>query len=627
MLNNKRSKCNPASLTSLSIRYDDDSYSSSRNAAVTSERFLRSASLLPAGEFLGWQIDTKTFSTVVFSGSGDTVTVEDLKWIFYQCATTSPMTSEWMEDLYAEERKVYMLSPVTGSTRDVDIPEQRQYYLSNGYRDDQLFRDLFCDMFNMMSGAGAVIRIIAGTSEKTKGHGMILISIPDKITLRMRSGLSAAFPHLAANEVDKLPEETEFLPDDCFMEGMSRMLSALMHLKDFKEHTDGTQTDGEKDEDDLDDTLNLDDSSSDDVFRNDKNSEDAGRRTDIDELELSIRTYHCLKRAGIKTVEELQELSDDELKNIRNLGNKSLEEIKRKLARLQGSTTATSLTETNYMAKLDDLIGLTDVKEQIRKIVAFAKMKRDMSVNGNANISVALNMGFIGNSGTAKTTVARIAAGIFYETGLLPGNELVEVGRADLVAKYIGHTAVKVKEVFARAKGKVLFIDEAYSLVDDRAGSFGDEAINTIIQEMENNRDKTIVIFAGYPDEMQSFFSRNPGLKSRVPFIINFRDYSANEMVKIAELEAKNRGFSIGTEAYEKVTAICSVAALRSDTGNGRFCRNLIENAILGYASRIYGSDGSDDDCPDRNYMLAADDFTSPTDVNGTKKIPFGFHV
>lgn len=232
----------------------------------------------------------------------------------------------------------------------------------------------------------------------------------------------------------------------------------------------------------------------------DKNFEASKNSTYIEEPELSPRSFNCLKRAGINTVEELQALSDDELKNIRNLGRKAGDEVRQKLA------------------EFPDLP--------------------------------------------------------------LP--------------------------IFEKARGKVLFIDEAYSLVDDRAGLFGDEAINTLIQEMENNRDKTIVIFAGYPDEMESFLSRNPGLSSRVPFIINFSDYSVEEMVKIAELEAKNKGFRIGTEAYEKVAAICSEAAHRSDMGNGRFCRNLIESAILGYALRIYGNE---DSIKGKNCILESEDF------------------
>ena len=162
---------------------------------------------------------------------------------------------------------------------------------------------------------------------------------------------------------------------------------------------------------------------------------------------------------------------------------------------------------------------------------------------------MVLNMEFIGNPGTAKTTVARITAGILHEIGLLPTSELVEVGRADLVAKYTGQTADKVKEVFQKAKGKLLFIDEAYALTDCWENSYGDEAISTIVQEMENNREDTVVIFAGYPDKMNEFFSRNPGLRSRVPFTIRFSDYSAEEMAQIVEAEAKKRGFSLMPEA------------------------------------------------------------------------------
>lgn len=277
------------------------------------------------------------------------------------------------------------------------------------------------------------------------------------------------------------------------------------------------------------------------------------------------------------------------------------------------------------MDMLNDLVGLSEVKKQVKKIAAFARMKKEMAANGSGSLSAALNMEFVGNPGTAKTTVARIVAGIFKEIGLLPCGDLIEVGRADLVAKYEGQTAEKVREVFRNAKGKVLFIDEAYSLVENLSGAYGDEAIDTIVREMENNRDDTIVIFAGYPDRMESFFARNPGLRSRVPFSITFEDYSAREMLQIAELEAKKRGFTISLQAQEKVLSICESAAGKAECGNGRFCRNVVENAILEYASRVYGEES--EDAPSAFELTDSDFAVSGTAGILKKKNPVGFRI
>lgn len=222
--------------------------------------------------------------------------------------------------------------------------------------------------------------------------------------------------------------------------------------------------------------------------------------------------------------------------------------------------------------------------------------------------------------------MARILTGILFDAGLISNREMLEVGRADLVVKYTGQTADQVKEVFRNAKGRVLFIDEAYSLVDAWDNSYGDEAIATIVQEMENNRDDTIVIFAGYPDKMRAFFSRNPGLRSRVPFSIHFRDYSSDELLQIFDLEAHKRGFTIDEEARSKIASACEDIAGIPERGNGRFCRNLVEKAILNYAARVYGDD--EETVPNaKNYLLLSDDFESLSIPKATKHGPIGFTV
>ena len=347
--------------------------------------------------------------------------------------------------------------------------------------------------------------------------------------------------------------------------------------------------------------------------------------TPIEELELSIRSYNCLKRAGISTVGQLKKLTDEDFMKIRNFGMKSLIEVKGILKdidfeeydewdeewddewdewedELENEQESVSASE-----QLDKLIGLQAVKKQVRRITAFAKMRKDMESMGRKAAPVSFSMEFTGNPGTAKTTVARIMAGILYENGILSSREIVETGRGDLIAEYVGQTAQKVRNVFYRAEGKLLFIDEAYSLVDSHDNSFGDEAISTIVQEMENRRSSTVVVFAGYPDEMKEFFSRNPGLRSRVPFSINFDDYSAEEMLEIAELEAEKQGFSIDAEARPKLLEVFEVAAGDPEFGNGRYCRNVIECTIMDYAVRVYGSD----ETAEKDNILRAEDFIS----------------
>ena len=277
--------------------------------------------------------------------------------------------------------------------------------------------------------------------------------------------------------------------------------------------------------------------------------------------------------------------------------------------------------------KLNSLIGLSEAKQTITKALNYYKMQKLYKDRGMTSKRPAMHMVFTGNPGTAKTTVARLFAQIMKDNGLLSKGDLYEVGRADLVGKYVGHTAPLVKKRFKEAKGSVLFIDEAYSLVDDRDGMYGDEAISTIVQEMENNRDNMVVIFAGYPDKMEKFMQKNPGIRSRIAFHVNFPDYATDDLCRIAELIAKDDGLYLAPEARAKLTAIFDSARKTDDFGNGRYVRNLIENAHMEQCNRLAGMnvcDVTDDDIK----MLAPEDIVapniSPYDGNVHK---FGFAV
>ena len=172
----------------------------------------------------------------------------------------------------------------------------------------------------------------------------------------------------------------------------------------------------------------------------------------------------------------------------------------------------------NAYQTLQDMIGLEKIKSLVNQILDNAKIQKIRAKLGLEQHKTGLHMVFTGNPGTAKTTVARLLAKILSQEGLLESGEFIECGRGDLIGEYVGQTAPKVQHQFRMAKGGILFIDEAYSLLDDYRKSYGDEAISTIVQEMENFRDDVIVIFAGYPDKMKTFLESNEGLKSRIAF-------------------------------------------------------------------------------------------------------------
>lgn len=277
----------------------------------------------------------------------------------------------------------------------------------------------------------------------------------------------------------------------------------------------------------------------------------------------------------------------------------------------QNSAVKETKMEGTAADTLSEMIGLDRVKGVIESAVSYYRMQQIYRQNGIHLNSPARSMVFTGNPGTAKTTVARLTAKIFHQNGLLESGKIVEVGRGDLVGKFVGWTAPTVKAAFRRAKGSILFIDEAYALCDDREGMYGDEAINTIVQEMENHRDEVIVIFAGYPDKMEAFLKRNPGLRSRVAFHVDFPDYTPDDLLAILRLMAKNQSFTIDTAAEEKLLAIFRNAVRIEDFGNGRFVRNLLEQATMHIAQRLTNGNTS---LLTREQLttLIADDFVMP---------------
>ncbi len=236
--------------------------------------------------------------------------------------------------------------------------------------------------------------------------------------------------------------------------------------------------------------------------------------------------------------------------------------------------------------ELQNLIGLTNVKEVIDDIIALAKINRLRSDMALTNKSASMHMVFTGNPGTAKTTVARLVGRILKEEEVLTSGHMVECGRQDLVGRYVGWTAKTVEEKFKAARGGVLFIDEAYSLVDD-SNSYGAEAINTIVQLMENYRENLVVIFAGYPDKMKLFLNQNEGMNSRITFHLSFPDYSESELLEILYLMVDQYGYKLSDSAKHKAGRIIA-QELRSDNfGNGRYVRNLLEQATMHQARRL----------------------------------------
>jgi SpoVK/Ycf46/Vps4 family AAA+-type ATPase len=262
-----------------------------------------------------------------------------------------------------------------------------------------------------------------------------------------------------------------------------------------------------------------------------------------------------------------------------------------------GAATATGVTSTaapsddtteGVLAELDRLVGLGAVKASVRRLIAVQSLNAERRAAGLPEVSASHHLVFTGNPGTGKTTVARLVARLYRSIGVLSKGQLVEATRADLIAGYVGQTALKVQEVVRKAIGGILFIDEAYALAPEGPWDYGNEAIAMLVQMMEEHRRDLAVIAAGYPDEMKRFIDSNPGLRSRFTTYIAFPDYTVDELVAIFETIAAQARVTVGPGVIDGVRRLCAEKVGDANFGNGRYIRSLFEDSYANMAARAY---------------------------------------
>lgn len=249
-----------------------------------------------------------------------------------------------------------------------------------------------------------------------------------------------------------------------------------------------------------------------------------------------------------------------------------------------------NMVGTDPQKKLDSLVGLTNVKDEVRSIISFVKMQKMRRDHGLPIVPIQLHSVFTGNPGTGKTTVAKIYAELLKECGLLKRGHLIISSRADFVAGYVGQTAIKTKRKIRDALGGVLFIDEAYSLLGQSTGDFGKEVIDTLVDEMTRHNENLIVVLAGYPNEMKLLLESNPGLQSRFKKFLHFEDYSNKELLQIMKSYGKQFDFYL-TEEAERF--ILTELHDHFNDGNGRFATNLMNEAFQAQALRLMTDNAS----------------------------------
>lgn len=303
-------------------------------------------------------------------------------------------------------------------------------------------------------------------------------------------------------------------------------------------------------------------------------------------LELVSDIYRTMASDDNRITEEERETLDY-IRNLRfgNSGRKS-------------KVTTDKEGDCSALEELKSLIGLPMVKESIESLSNFIKIQQKRVEKGHKSMGLSYHCVFVGNPGTGKTTVARLLASIYKDLGVLKKGHLVEVDRSGLVGEYVGQTAVKTNRVIDSALDGVLFIDEAYTLAVGNNMDYGNEAIATLLKRMEDDRDRLVVVLAGYPHNMHQFIDSNPGLQSRFNRYIEFEDYSVKELEDIFILNVKKNDYEMSSEALIELREVLTRAVSRKDEkfGNARYVRNLFEKTIERQANRLSKTPNVSDD-------------------------------
>lgn len=266
----------------------------------------------------------------------------------------------------------------------------------------------------------------------------------------------------------------------------------------------------------------------------------------------------------------------------------------------------------DLLAELDELVGLTAVKHRVHLVADFLRVQQLRAERDLPNVETSYHLVFTGNPGTGKTTVARLLARIYRTLGVLDRGHLVEVDRSGLVAGFVGQTAPLVTARFDEADQGMLFIDEAYTLARGGTNDFGREAIDQIVKLMEDRRDRIVLVVAGYSGEMAEFLDANPGLRSRFPTVVDFPDYSTDELVEIVVRQGERQRYELDVTAVTSLRALLGSAPRGQGFGNARLARNLFEAAVANHASRVIRAGG--EPTTDALTTLVAEDFPAGLD-------------